>query len=174
MVMVVSRDLVAGVVLLAASTGYYVMATGIPLSLLDTTVNSSVVPRMLGIGGAGFSLILIAQTLFGQWQQSRALADTEPAAPAAPAPDQWLQHRRALAILIIVTAYMLLLNLLGYIVSMALMLAATAYYQARFYGSVRSPTIMLGLPLVGALLFWAIFDLLLGIPMPAGLWRQLW
>jgi hypothetical protein len=32
--MVVSRDLVAGVVVLLASLGYYVMAMGIPLSLL--------------------------------------------------------------------------------------------------------------------------------------------
>jgi hypothetical protein len=33
---------------------------------------------------------------------------------------------------------------------------------------------MIGLPLLGAILFWAIFDQLLGIRMPAGLWRQLW
>jgi hypothetical protein len=169
--MVVSRDLVAGAVMLVASAGYYVMATGIPLSLIDTTVNSSVVPKMLGIGGMGFSFLLIVQTLLRQWRQSRAAAAP---APAEPGPDQWLQHRRALGILIIVTAYTLLLNVLGYLVSMALMMGATAYYQARFYDSMRSPMVMIGLPLVGAFLFWVIFDQLLGIRMPVGLWRQLW
>lgn len=165
--MVVSKDLVAGVVMLIASIGYYVMATGIPLSLLDTTVNSSVVPKGLGIGGAGFSLMLIVQTLFRQWRSKTVTA-------AAPGPGMWLQHRRALGILIIVVAYALLLNVLGYFVGMALMMGATAYYQARFYGSVRSLSVMLGLPLIGALVFWAIFDQLLGIPMPVGVWRHLW
>jgi len=166
--MVVSRDLVAGAVMLVASAGYYILATGIPLSLIDTTVNSSVVPKMLGIGGMGFSFLLIVQTLMRQWRQSRAATAPE------RGPDQWLQHRRAIGILIIVIAYTLLLNVLGYFVSMALMMGATAYYQARFYESMRSPMVMIGLPLVGAFLFWVIFDQLLGIRMPVGLWRQLW
>lgn len=169
--MVVSRDLVAGVVVLVASLGYYVMAMGIPLSLLDTTVNSSVVPKMLGIGGMGLSLVLIVQELLRQWRQSRVVAAP---APAVSGPGPWLQHKRALGILIIVVAYTLLLDPLGYLVSMALMLAATSYYQAHFYRSVRSMPVMLGLALAGALVFWVVFDQLLGIRMPDGLWRQLW
>jgi hypothetical protein len=166
--MVVSRDLVAGVVLLVASIGYYVTATGIPVSLIDTTVNSSALPKLLGIGGAGLSIVLIVQGLLKQRRQAAAAA-----APAdAPAP--WLQHKRALGILIIVVAYALLLDVVGYFVSMALMLAATAYYQAYFYRSVKSVPVMTGLALGGALLFWAIFDLLVGIPMPEGLWRHFW
>jgi hypothetical protein len=169
--MVVSRDLVAGVVVLVASLGYYVMAMGIPLSLLDTTVNSSVVPKMLGIAGMGLSAVLIVQELLRQWRHSRAVAAPK---PAVPGPGTWLQHKRALGILIIVVAYTLLLDPLGYFVSMALMLAATSYYQAHFYRSVSSMPVMLGLPLAGALVFWAVFDQLLGIRMPDGLWWQLW
>jgi hypothetical protein len=168
---VVSRDVVAGVLLFAASVGYYVMATGIPVSLIDTTVNSSALPKLLGIGGAGLSLVLIAQGLLQQRRQAAASVAPE---PSASAPGLWLQHRRALGILIIVVAYALLLNVLGYFVSMALMLGATAYYQAHFYRTVRSVPVMIGLALGGALLFWLIFDQLVGIPMPDGLWRHLW
>lgn len=166
--MVVSRDLVAGAVLLAASIGYYVMATGIPVALIDTTVNSSALPKMLGIAGAGLSLVLIAQALLRQWRVSAARAPS--GAGTSPG---WLQHKRALGILVIVVAYALLLNLLGYLLSVALLLGATAYYQALFYGNLRSMPVMVGLAIGGALLFWAIFDQLLGIPMPDGFWRHL-
>ena len=165
----VSRDLVAGVVLLAASIGYYVMATGIPVTLIDTTVNSSVLPKMLGIAGAGLSFVLIVQALVRQ----RREASAAPAPAREGAPSAWLQHKRALGILVIIIAYAVLLNVLGYLVSMALLLGATAYYQARFYRNVRSMPVMVGLAVGGALAFWAIFDLLLGIPMPDGFWRHL-
>jgi putative tricarboxylic transport membrane protein len=165
---VVSRDMVAGAVLLAASLGYYLMATGIPVTLIDTTVNSSALPKMLGIAGAGLSLVLIVQALLRQRRASAA-----PAPSGAGTSQGWLQHKRALGILIIVVAYALLLNVLGYLLSVALLLGATAYYQARFYRNVRSMPVMIGLALGGALLFWAIFDQLLGIPMPAGFWRHL-
>lgn len=165
----VSRDVLAGVALLAASIGYYVMATGIPVTMIDTTVNSSALPKMLGIAGAGLSLILIAQTLWRQWRASAAARATA----GATAPAAWLQHRRALGILIIVVAYTALLNILGYLVSIALLLGATAYYQARFYRNVSSMPVLIGVAVGGALLFWAIFDQLLGIRMPDGLWRHL-
>lgn len=166
--MVVSRDLLAGAVLLAASVGYYVMATGIPVTLIDTTVNSSALPKMLGIAGAGLSLVLIVQALVRQWRASAV-----PAPSGAGTSPGWLQHRRALGILVIVVTYALLLNVLGYLLSIALLLGATAYYQARFYKNVRSMPVMIGLAIGGALLFWAIFDQLFGIPMPDGFWRHL-
>jgi len=163
---VVSRDVIAGIVLLAASLGYYVMATRIPTTPLDTTIDSSVLPRWLGIIGTGLSAVLIVQGLL------RSRREAAPGRDAMAA--LWLQHRRALGILAIATAYALLLTTLGYVVSLVLLLAATAWYQARFYDNVRPWPVMLGVPVAGALLFWAIFDLMLGIPMPDGFWQHLW
>ena len=169
--MVVSRDVVAGVLLLATSIGYYVLATRIPVSPLDTTIDSSVLPKWLGLLGACLSVVLIIQGLVKQWREAPA---ESAAARAAAMRQLWLQHSRAAVILAIASGYAVLLPVLGYFASLILLIAAVSWYQARFYKNVRPWRVMVGVPLVGALLFWAIFDQMLGIRMPTGFWHNLW
>jgi putative tricarboxylic transport membrane protein len=65
-------------------------------------------------------------------------------------------------------AYLVLLPIIGYAVSLALLIIATAWYQEGSRRSWLFPT-----AIIGAGLFWLIFVQLLKIDQPAGLWPSL-
>ena len=62
------KDIASGSVLLVLSVGYYYTATGFTKSALDTSVSASAFPEMIGMIGAFFSVLLIAQ---GLWRASQ-------------------------------------------------------------------------------------------------------
>ena len=163
-----SRDVVTGILILLASIGYYWMATQLPISLIDTSVNSSALPRALGLFGAGLSIVLIVQ---GVIRQRRAAA-----APGTATGGEggWLQHRRAAGIVAIAIGYVVVLRLFGYAVAIGLSVLAIALYQSAFYKTSRPLTTTLIVAGAAAAIFWAIFEKLLGIRMPVGVvWQYL-
>jgi hypothetical protein len=64
--------------------------------------------------------------------------------------------------------YILLVPWLGYIPSLAGLIFATTYYQG---GSVNRQVAVVALS--GAVFFWLLFVVLMGIPQPAGFWPSL-
>jgi hypothetical protein len=76
--------------------------------------------------------------------------------------------KRAAGLTLIAAAFIAALPYLGYIVAVALMLAAVMVYQ-RLPFSRHIVLVAAG----GALFLYGLFGLLLGIPVPTGLWGSL-
>jgi cell division protein FtsW (lipid II flippase) len=160
-----SRDLVAGSGLLVFSVVYYLAAAAIPASQLSDTVGPGGVPKSYGIALGILSILLIGQALL-----ARRRAVTTRAKIAADEESRQDRYRalRALGMLAIGVAYLVLLPVIGYVISLALLIFAAAWYQEGARRRWLIPT-----AIVGAGMFWAIFVALLQIDQPAGFWPSL-
>jgi hypothetical protein len=160
-----SRDLVAGSGLLVFSVVYYLAAAAIPASQLSDTVGPGGVPKSYGIALGILSILLIGQALL-----ARRRAVTTRAKIAADEESRQDRYRalRALGMLAIGVAYLVLLPVIGYVLSLALLIFAAAWYQEGARRRWLIPT-----AIVGAGMFWAIFVALLQIDQPAGFWPSL-
>ncbi|MCJ8142011.1 tripartite tricarboxylate transporter TctB family protein [Ancylobacter sp. A5.8] len=162
------KDIICGCVLLALSVGYYLTATAFPKSALDTSVSASAFPEMIGVIGAFFSVLLIAQ---GVWSASARRA--RPASAGAEATDDdaltdWPRHKAALGLLVIMCGFLLLLEPLGYPVALASLIFVVAIYLGMPIG-LKTASVAIG----GALFFWLFFVQFLGIHMPMGILEHL-
>jgi hypothetical protein len=75
---------------------------------------------------------------------------------------------RVVGMLLIGIAYIFVLPYLGYLLSVAMLIAATTYFQG---GPLNLRTLLVSVS--GAVLFWTLFIWLLRIQYPAGLWPSL-
>ena len=112
----------------------------------------------------GLAVLLILRALIAP---SPSEAGDATAASEARA-DAMRRHGRAIGMLLIGVGYLLVVTTLGYAVSIALLMAATALYN----GGGRSWRIVL-FAIVGAAAFHLIFVVFLGIPLPLGIWPAL-
>jgi heme exporter protein D len=160
-----SRDFVAGCGLLVFSVIYYLGAAAIPESRLSDSVGPGGMPMAYGIGLGVLSILLIAQSLLARRQAVAAAPD-----PRAREAAQKELHAalRGAGMLAIGIAYVILLPLIGYILSLALLIGATAWYQERARPRWLVPT-----SIIGAGVFWVIFVEVLQISQPAGFWPSL-
>ncbi|MDQ0305081.1 tripartite tricarboxylate transporter TctB family protein [Ancylobacter polymorphus] len=158
------RDFLSGGVLIALAAAYYIATGTIAESTLSDEIGATGLPRLLAMLLAFIGLALIARTAFVALAARRANVPQIPAEEEEGAP-----LPRAVGLLLIGGAYVLLLPFLGYFLSVALLIGAVAFYE----GAARSwvlPTAALG----GATLYWAIFVKLLGVHQPAGSLFQGW
>lgn len=146
-----NRDLVFGAACLAVAAGYYLMASAIPESALSDSVGAQGLPKTYAVVLGALSLVLIARSAR---QQSSVKA------PASLA--------RVAGMLLIGILYLAVVPWLGYILSLAGLIAATTYYQ----GGGLGPRVAL-VSLSGAVFFWVLFVAVLGIPHPPGIWPSL-
>lgn len=157
------RDFVFASVVLALAIPYYLVADAIPTSLLSDAVGPGGLPKTYALILAGLSLVLMAQSVLRQRR-----AASRAAWAAANVKIERKQITRALGMLAIGILYVLLVPYVGYVPTIAALIAATTYYQG---GTI---TRQLGLIAVcGALLFWLLFVFVLRIPQPPGLWPAL-
>jgi hypothetical protein len=159
-----SRDFVAGCFLLVFSVAYYLTAAAIPASHLSDTVGPGGMPKTYGIALGLLSVVLMAQSLLAR---RRAAAGSDAETRAAMKKDR-NAAKRALVMLAIGIAYLVLLPLIGYVISLALLILAAAWYQEGSRGRWLIPT-----AIVGSGLFWLIFVEILQIDQPAGFWPSL-
>jgi cell division protein FtsW (lipid II flippase) len=159
------RDFVAGCGLLVFSVVYYLAAAAIPSSQLSDTVGPGGMPKSYGIALGVLSVLLIGQSLLAQ---RRAVTTRATAASAEETRQDRYRALRALGMLAIGVAYLILLPLIGYAVSLALLIFAAAWYQEGARRKWLIPT-----AIIGAGLFWLIFVQLLQIDQPAGFWPSL-
>jgi hypothetical protein len=148
-----NRDAAFGTLTLAVAAIYYVLATTIPRSDLADPIGPQGLPRMYAFALAALSMLLIARSLR---RPNLELRTAEPA-----------NHRfgRVAGMLLIGVVYILVVPYLGYLVSVALLIATTIYFQG---GTIDSRSILVSM--TGAALFWVLFVWLLRIQYPASLW----
>lgn len=160
-----SRDFAAGCILLVFSVIYYLGAAAIPESRLSDSVGPGGMPKAYGIALGALSILLIAQALMARRHAVAAAPDVK--AEEAARKDL-AATLRAAVMLAIGVAYVILLPLIGYILSIALLIGATALYQERARPRWVVPTAIIG---AGAL--WIVFVEVLQIAQPAGFWPSL-
>jgi putative tricarboxylic transport membrane protein len=160
-----SRDFVAGCFLLIFAVVYALAAAAIPTSQLSDTVGPGGLPMSYGIALGVLSALLILQSLLAQRRRAAATAD---AAQRETARAERHAAFRALGMLAIGVAYLVLLPLIGYAVTLALLIVAAAWYQE----GKRRPW-LIPIAIVGAGCFWVVFVEVLQIAQPAGFWPSL-
>lgn len=147
---------------LALAAGYYLMAATIPESLLADAVGPQGLPKTYAVLLGALSLILIVGSL-------RKRGVTSPTANLElPIRKSRSRLWRVAGMLGIGIAYIVVVPWLGYVLSLAGLIAATTYYQGG--GLDRQVAVVAS---SGAVFFWLLFVLLLGIPHPAGWWPSL-
>jgi putative tricarboxylic transport membrane protein len=145
-------DRITGALGVLLSVSYVLYARGIEDSLL------------------GVVLLLASLALFCKsWTASSSAAEQdateENAAEEAGAKHP---HRMALGLLIILAAYVAMLPVLGYIVSIGLLVGSVAWLA----GARKRVSVLACMLIVGPAL-WLMFDWALEIHMPVGLWPKL-
>ena len=147
-----SRDGALGIAGLVLAAAYYVMASDLPESQLADAVGPQGLPKIYAAVLAGLSLILVTRSF------SRRASSDEKTPPLI----------RPVGLLAFGAVYIAIVPWAGYIVSIALLIAATTWYQGGLFNR-RIALVAAG----GAVLFWLMFVRLLGVPHPPGLWPSL-
>lgn len=145
-------DFFLGLVAVVLAVGYHRVATRIPQSLLADAVGADGLPRVLGWAMGILGVLLCVRSL------GRAPARDE--APLAP---KLHPHLRALGLLAILVAYVLLAPWLGYAVTTGLLVAGSALYA----GAAPGRHLLL-LAVLAGIGFWVLFVHVFGIAMPVG------
>jgi len=163
-----NRDLVFGSATLAVAASYYALTSTIPQSQLADPIGPQGLPKTYAIVLAVLSIVLIARSLR---TANHEPPNPEPSNPEPSNPEPANRRGgtvRVAGMLLIGIGYIAVLPYLGYLISVALLITATTYFQG---GRVNGRT--LAIALSGAALFWVLFIWLLRIQYPAGLWPSL-
>jgi putative tricarboxylic transport membrane protein len=152
------KDLISSALLLGIAGAYYYASTDIPTSALDDEIGPHGLPIALSILLAIVAVAIAARSVVSARAVSKAAAAPEPAKESeAPWP-------RALGLLAIGILYVPVVDILGYFLTIFLLLAGIALYEG-LKPSWRLFAVSLG----GAAFFWLLFAYGLGIRQPAGL-----
>jgi putative tricarboxylic transport membrane protein len=161
------KDLIGAGIALALAGAYWIGATHIhKSSLIGKGVGADALPRGLAIALAVLAVILIAQNLIQR--RKGALPQDAPASPEKLA-EARRKHLRAAGMFLIGLAFLLLVGYVGYIPAIFAMICVTAVYNGRPM-SWR----IAGIAAVLTAALYMLFDLVLHIPMPSGIWPQIW
>lgn len=161
------RDLIGAGIALVLAGAYWIGATHIHKStLIGKGVGADALPKGLAIALAILAVILIIQNV-AQRRQG-------PLAKDAPATREELaeakhKHLRAAGMFAIGLGFLIFVEWIGYIPAIFAMICVTAVYNGRPM-SWR----IAGFAAMLTAIFFALFDLVLKIPMPAGIWPQIW
>jgi putative tricarboxylic transport membrane protein len=157
----VTRDTIVALGLMAVAGLYWLGADQIRVSKLEGIIGAQVVPKGLAISLAVLSVLLIAQELLRPRRAAGPAGEPEATGPRA--------HLRAAGMLLIGVGYLALVGTIGYMPALVLLVVASALYLG------QSPSAWLVLVAVGlAVLYYLIFVRLLGIPLPPGVWPDVW
>jgi putative tricarboxylic transport membrane protein len=155
------RDAAVGAVVLAFAGLYWLAAGSIRHSSLEDSIGADGLPNTLAALLAGLAILLIVRSLVLRPRPAREPAGEAPAeTPRA--------HLRAVGMLALGVAYLLVVPTLGYAVSVALLVAAVALYNHQ----ALSPRLAVVAILVAAG-FYLLFVQVLNIPLPSGVWPGL-
>jgi len=153
------RDAVVGAVILAFAGLYWLSARTIRHSSLEDSIGAAGLPNTLAALLAGLALLLILRSLFSRSRPDRREPrnETDVEAPRA--------HFRALGMLLLGVAYLVVVPSFGYALSVALLVAAVALYNH------QRPSLRLALvTILISVGFYLLFVRLLNIPLPPGIW----
>lgn len=151
-----ARDFTCAAVLAVIATVYYFLASNISRSALADEVGPAGLPLVYATILGGLAILLALKTTVSYAIARRQQISAQPRQPRAS-----YVLVRAAGTLAIGAGYVLLVNVLGYWLSLVLLLPAMAVYQ----GERISRRLAL-ISIAGATVFWLLFVWLLGIPMP--------
>ncbi|MDH5749373.1 MAG: tripartite tricarboxylate transporter TctB family protein [Rhodospirillales bacterium] len=156
------RDAVIGFVVFVFSAFYWLEADDIPISPLDGGVGADGLPKALALTLGTLSLLLVIRSLTARFSGVVESADQEPART------RWRPHLRAIGMLVIGVGYLFIVPYLGYVLSVLLLMLSTAVYNG------KKPSVgLLAIAVSGAVFYYLLFVIFLGIPMPPGFWPGL-
>lgn len=154
-----SRDFIGGIAAIVLGGLYLFFAFDQRVSALADSIGPAGMPKVLGILMVTLGVILCIQAIchsiktvstgLGEWQ------------------GQGKQILRAFGLVCLGVVYLGMITILGYAVSIALLLALVAIYL----GAPINWHVA-GIAIGGAGILWAIFVLLLDVPMPSGIFFQ--
>jgi putative tricarboxylic transport membrane protein len=162
-----TRELVGGLLAILIGGGYFAMALQIRASALADAVGPAGLPKALGLLMIFLGIVLSAQALLS----GRRKASPRPAEPApavdADADDEiqrgdFAGIARAGGLLAIGIAYLLIVRTVGYVPAIAALIIAAA-----LYGGAALSWRVFAIGIAGAVFYYALFVLVLGIPLPA-------
>ena len=154
-------DLIAAAVLLIVAAGYFVASGEINRSALADEVGAAGVPVVYAATLAGLAVALTIKALIAAKFGGGTSRDGDSAG---------VRRRlvRAAGMLAIGVAYLAVVAVAGYLLTLVAIIALVALYQGE-----RMGWRLAGIAAGGGVLFFVFFDRLLGVDMPAGLWPML-
>jgi putative tricarboxylic transport membrane protein len=160
------RDAAFGLLMLAIAVGYYWLAAAISASTLDDAVGPQGLPKIYAVILAALSLVLIFRSGFGTRDSGAGTRQSSDSGPKTG--DRRPKTARIAGMLLIGVLYIVLAPMVGYTLSVALLLLATAYYQG---GVINRQVVLVSAS--GAVFLWLLFVAFLGIAQPSGVWTSL-
>ena len=154
-----SRAFAFATVMLAVGLAYGWLTTTVPLSTLDDAVGPVGLPRLYAVILVALSLITIVRA---------ALAAVRRQPIHLHRDDVPRRSWRFAGMLLIGVLYVATVPGLGYLPSIAMLIAGTAWYQG---GAVNRRVVVVSAS--GALILWLLFVAFLHIPQPPGVWTSI-
>jgi putative tricarboxylic transport membrane protein len=146
-------DFFLGLGAIALAGAWLYLASGIQESMLSDATGAAGVPKALGWLMAALGLLLCVRSV--------SFAAAAPAQDDESPRAQLRRHWQALVLLVMLIGYVVLAPYLGYILSIALLVAATAAF-----GGAAIDRTMLLIAAGAGVGMWLVFDKLLGIQLP--------
>lgn len=161
------RDLIGGGIALALAGLYWNGATHIhKSSLIGKGVGADALPKGLAITLAILAVILLAQNIL---QRRKGPLPKDAAASPEELAEARHKHLRAAGMFLIGLGFLIVVNWIGYIPAIFAMICVTAVYNGRpMSWRIAAFAALL------TVIFYALFDLVLKIPMPSGIWPEVW
>jgi hypothetical protein len=156
------KDRLTGLLGMFVSAVYVHQASLIEDSLLADAVGVAGVPTGIGYLMCVASALLFMKSWLKSKAESSAAAEeeVEPGGSAHP-------HWKAVGLLALLLGFLMLVTILGFIVSIGVMVAAVAYF-----GGARELKTLLWCALITGPALWLSFDYALEIHLPTGMWSQ--
>jgi Tripartite tricarboxylate transporter TctB family len=149
---------------------YYCASVDIPSNMLEDPVGASGFPRLVAALVIGLSVIILVQSVT-KWRGARTsagLADPGRADDASvddeTGSDTFAQFRKSAILFLTVVVFLVLFDIAGYAISVALLLLAVFLLNGTRFGWMPVMTAILG-----AICFHLFFGELLGVRLPAGI-----
>lgn len=158
----ITRNMAGGLLTLLLGSVYLYFAYKIHPSALADTMGAGGVPQVYGWLLVGLSVLLICQSLWEYWRNPERKSMT------MEWEGQGIKTLKAAGLLCFGIAYLLIVDSLGYLLSIALLLIGVAIYRGAPIG-VRLIITGIG----GAISLWIIFAVVLGVHMPPGILKTL-
>jgi len=153
--------------LFVLAVAYWLGADAIPKSRLGGAVGADGLPKLLAVTLGLLSAALALQTV-GEARKRRKSGDKGGLVAIAQSATNWTAHVRAFGVVVIGIGFLVLLPVLGYVFSVALLLMTIATYTGK---RPSLTTVVFGA--AGAAVFYLLFVKLLQVPLPSGFWPSL-
>jgi hypothetical protein len=151
------RDLTLGAVMLVVALVYYGLTTQVPESALDDEVGPVGLPRLYAIMLVVLCVVVIVRSLPVMFRHESQRGD-----------DVSRPSWRFAGMLLLGAVYVAIVPWLGYLLSIALLIASATWYQG---GALEGRVVIVAAS--GALLLWLLFVVILRIPQPPGAWTSI-